>query len=149
MWCGAKKEESSTGLEPAISRFVGGCLIHWATKTSTTSTSPTPNHTLTQTFFDHARPTVAFYMLSPFPSTQNHTKATPATLKITRAHTHTHLHSTLCSALLLFPHIRALLTSTSSPVVQWALLRRPLAYTTNRGHRRLGCACGCLTRGWR
>ena len=27
------KTKSPTGLEPAISRFVGGCLIHWATGT--------------------------------------------------------------------------------------------------------------------
>ena len=28
-----KDSQSPTGLEPAISRFVGGCLIHWATGT--------------------------------------------------------------------------------------------------------------------
>ena len=28
-----EKRKSTTGLEPAISRFVGGRLIHWATRT--------------------------------------------------------------------------------------------------------------------
>ena len=34
------ERKSSTGLEPAISRFVGGCLIHWATRTHLHSWSP-------------------------------------------------------------------------------------------------------------
>ena len=38
-----RKEKSSTGLEPAISRFVGGCLIHWATKTPLHITLPIHN----------------------------------------------------------------------------------------------------------
>ena len=29
----SSQRQSPTGLEPAISRFVGGCLIHWATGT--------------------------------------------------------------------------------------------------------------------
>ena len=31
-----EKRKSTTGLEPAISRFVGGRLIHWATRTHLT-----------------------------------------------------------------------------------------------------------------
>ena len=43
-----RKRESSTGLEPAISRFVGGCLIHWATRTTRTLTSHIQQHNTTQ-----------------------------------------------------------------------------------------------------
>ena len=38
-----RKRESSTGLEPAISRFVGGCLIHWATRTARCIADPHNN----------------------------------------------------------------------------------------------------------
>lgn len=56
-----RKRESSTGLEPAISRFVGGCLIHWATRTShTTHTTHTYtrkhiNTPITHTQYKHKR----------------------------------------------------------------------------------------------
>ena len=39
-----RKRESSTGLEPAISRFVGGCLIHWATRTARCIKNHTTTH---------------------------------------------------------------------------------------------------------
>ena len=45
--CIKKKRKSTTGLEPAISRFVGGRLIHWATRTHLTVIYVhTPIHTL-------------------------------------------------------------------------------------------------------
>ena len=47
-WWVCEGKKSSTGLEPAISRFVGGCLIHWATKTSTRLQPPTLHHMHTQ-----------------------------------------------------------------------------------------------------
>ena len=45
--CIKKKRKSTTGLEPAISRFVGGRLIYWATRTHLTVIYVhTPIHTL-------------------------------------------------------------------------------------------------------
>src|SRR3990167_2256142 len=46
-----QKKKSSTGLEPAISRFVGGCLIHWATKTP--QGHQHPQHTKSQSDDKH------------------------------------------------------------------------------------------------
>lgn len=42
-----RQEKSSTGLEPAISRFVGGCLIHWATRTFNPTCTPNYKPTFT------------------------------------------------------------------------------------------------------
>ena len=38
------QRQSPTGLEPAISRFVGGCLIHWATGTLLIACSTLASH---------------------------------------------------------------------------------------------------------
>ena len=48
-----QKKKSSTGLEPAISRFVGGCLIHWATKTP--QGHQHPQHTKSQSHDKHTK----------------------------------------------------------------------------------------------
>src|SRR3990167_3486801 len=63
-----QKKKSSTGLEPAISRFVGGCLIHWATKTP--QGHQHPQHTKSQ-------------------SDDKHTNNTQHTRKLSN-HSHTH-----------------------------------------------------------
>jgi hypothetical protein len=65
-----QKRKSSTGLEPAISRFVGGCLIHWATKT--------PYHITHNTTYTY--------------NTHNNQQSTTNTYHITRSHKHTHQH---------------------------------------------------------
>lgn len=62
-----EKRKSTTGLEPAISRFVGGRLIHWATRTHLTVIYlHTPVHTLMPSFLSTSKRIITQKVLSRY-----------------------------------------------------------------------------------
>ncbi len=92
-----KVKKSSTGLEPAISRFVGGCLIHWATRTlrgvphhtNTTYFTTTNQQTNKPTNRQTNKPTKHHHKTTPQQrTTQHEQRATPPTQQQQKRPTH-------------------------------------------------------------